>query len=152
MAEVDHLRIMTALYRVADYRHGGGALRGELAAFVDRAARLLDGQYTEVVINGYARPSQPSISLPAGHTSMPASTSGHTHSGGRPPSTHGGPPDGAHAGQAGTLPIPAAPALDRTADALMTIRETRIAAAGKVTSTVEAMLGCEESGRASNKR
>jgi hypothetical protein len=144
MTEVDHVCAMTALYRAADCKLGGDGLGAELAAFADRCEALLSGRYTDLVgqrlhlaVAG-ARQVAGWVHFDAGeHRRAQAQWRLATVS----------------ARRAGDASMLAKLGYDRTrqyqhlgraADAVTTIRETQSAAAGKVTPTIEAMLGMEK--------
>jgi hypothetical protein len=144
MADVGQVRAMTALYESCLSRHGGGGLQVGLAAFADRSARLLDGRYTDLV-EPRLHQAVADVRQLAGWAHFDAGAHRRANAQWRLATVS--------AQRAGDATLLAKLGynrsrqhrhLGRPADAVATIREARAAAAGKVTPTVESMLGMEE--------
>ena len=144
MADVDQIRAVTALYRAADNKYGGGGIGSALAAFADRAETLLSGRYTELVGQRlhYALADARDR---AGWAHFDAGQHRRAHAQWRQATMHARRAEAADKlASIGYGRTRQHQHLGRPADALVTIRETQSVAAGKVTPTIEAMLSGEE--------
>jgi hypothetical protein len=144
MTDVDHVRSVTSLYRAADNKYGGAGLGGKLAAFAERCEALLSGRYTDLVGQRLHHALADARDR-AGWAHFDAGEHRRAHAQWRLATVH--------ARRAGAADKLASIGYSRTrqhqhlgrpADAVATVREAQSAAAGKVTPTVESMLGMQE--------
>ena len=144
MADVDQIRAVTTLYRAADNKYGGGGIGSALASFADRAETLLSGRYTDL-IGQRLHLALADVRDYAGWIHFDAGQHRRAHAQWRLATRHARQAEAADKlaciGYSRTRQYHG---LNRAADAVATIRETQAAALGKVTPTVEAMLGCAE--------
>ena len=144
MADVDQVRAVTALYRAADHKYGGGGLGQEIASFTDRAETLLSGRYSDLVGQRlhYALADARDR---AGWAHFDAGQHRRAHAQWRLATRHA-----RHAEATDKLAsigynrTRQHQHLGRATDAVATIRQTQSVAAGTVTPTINAMLASEE--------